>query len=48
MAAEAIAEGFAETFDVDLIGGELSHKESDHAEQLIQDVYANCEWTKKR
>jgi lipoate-protein ligase A len=47
-AAEAIAEGFAETFDVTLIEDELSLHERTHAEQLTRDVYGNCDWTKKR
>ena len=40
-AANALAYGFAETFDATLIEDSLTPQEIDHAEQLERDVYSN-------
>ncbi|MCA9882355.1 MAG: lipoate--protein ligase family protein [Anaerolineae bacterium] len=47
-AASAVAEGFRQEFDLDLIPAELSDAEKAHAEQLLVDIYANDHWTFKR
>ena len=49
-AADAVAQGFAETFDVDFQNYEatLTDLEYDRAQQLMSDVYATPEWTRRR
>lgn len=47
-AAGAIAEGFRQVFNLDLVPDVLSDAEKAHAEQLVDDIYANDHWTFKR
>ncbi|MBC7810003.1 MAG: lipoate--protein ligase family protein [Burkholderiales bacterium] len=42
-AAEAVAEGFAETFGLEFSVGGLSHREEGHAEKLQHEVYNSIE-----
>jgi len=49
-AADAVTQGFADTFDVDFQYYEptLTDLEFDRAQQLMSDVYATPEWTRRR
>ena len=47
-AADAMAEAFAETFDIDLEVDDLTPDESLRVEQLRGEVYGNAAWTQKR
>ncbi len=46
--AEAFIAGFAETFDLELLPGDLTPQEQQHAEELVETVYNNPAWTNKR
>jgi lipoate-protein ligase A len=46
--AVAVAEGFAQAFDLILTPDDLSPAELDHAERLTAEVYANPDWTFRR
>lgn len=48
VAAEAMADGFREIFDVDFAHAELSSAERGHVDQLVQVKYANPDWTARR
>jgi lipoate-protein ligase A len=47
-AADAILRGFAETFKIELIRGELTQSEQELAARLSADVYENPDWTFRR
>lgn len=47
-AAEALAQAFANTFDLALSSGSLTEAEYTHAEHLADTVYAGAQWTFKR
>jgi lipoate-protein ligase A len=47
-AADALITGFAETFDLELVPGELLSEEIQCADDLKRDVYASDSWTFKR
>jgi lipoyl(octanoyl) transferase len=47
-AADALVQGFAETFDIEFTPGELLPDERQCAEDLMRDVYASDGWTLKR
>jgi lipoate-protein ligase A len=47
-AADAIVRGFAETFEIELVLGELTPAEQNLAAQLTVDVYENPGWTFRR
>lgn len=47
-AARAVERGFCEEFDLDIYRGELSLDELQRAEALIEEQFANPEWTNKR
>ena len=44
-AADAFETGFRETFEVDLLPGELTANEEQRAQDLLEKKYANPEWT---
>ncbi|MEO1288358.1 MAG: biotin/lipoate A/B protein ligase family protein [Chloroflexota bacterium] len=46
--ANTIAQGFAETFDIDFQIGELSSSEIEMVKQLLDERYLNDEWLHKR
>jgi lipoate-protein ligase A len=46
--AEALAKAFAETCGVRLSVGQLTERESEEAERLVEAKYANSEWTFRR
>jgi lipoate-protein ligase A len=46
--ADAIVRGFADTFAIELIPGELTQAEQKLAEQLVAEKYDNPEWTFRR
>lgn len=46
--AQALIEGFARTFELELIESDLTDSERVQAEQFIHQVYATPEWTAKR
>ncbi len=47
-AASALADGFAQAFDLTLQQAELTPAEISHADQLSRDLYASPEWTFRR
>ncbi len=47
-AAEAVAQGFAQTFGIDLALGALSENERETAARLARDVYGSEAWTLRR
>lgn len=47
-AANALIQGFADTFDINFVPGKLLPEEKQCAEDLRQDVYASEAWTLKR
>lgn len=47
-AAEALVQGFIDTFDIDFEAGTLSELEADATKKLAQERYGNPEWIHKR
>jgi lipoyl(octanoyl) transferase len=47
-AATAVAVGFRDVFEIDLITGELSEVEREHAARFVTERYANDDWTFRR
>jgi lipoyl(octanoyl) transferase len=47
-AADALVEGFAQTFAIEFMPGGLTEQEETHAAALQHDVYSNDHWTYKR
>jgi lipoyl(octanoyl) transferase len=47
-AAASVVNGFAQTFDITFVAGELSTSELDEVARLTRDTYANDEWTLRR
>jgi len=46
--ADAVANGFAQVFDAELIEQTLSAEELDYVDELVHDVYGQEAWTQKR
>ena len=46
-ASEAFQQGFEEVLNLELLPGELTHAETQRAEELVKQKYAHASWTKR-